>query len=180
MIHHIPVHSETILEEAGILNIAPDTILNLISSYLALFCGFFWRKGQFEHFKLTIHGILSDLSKKNLENICLNFSHPKNKGNLYHFMRDAKFDAVGILKLYQSLLAHLLSDQDGMFTGDGCDFLKKGHFSVAAGRQFCGPIGKCDNCQASVMLVMPVDLVTALLTPLSTFRKSYLKKNMKI
>jgi SRSO17 transposase len=38
-----------------------------------------------------------------------------------------------------------------MITGDGCDFPKKGKNSVGVARQYCGRLGKVDNCQASVM-----------------------------
>ena len=39
-----------------------------------------------------------------------------------------------------------------MITGDGCDFPKKGNMSVGVSRQHCGPLGKVESCQASVMV----------------------------
>jgi SRSO17 transposase len=152
MFHHIPLYSETILEEAGLADIPPFVIWEMLLEYLLEFKPYFWRKGQFKYFILAIVGLLSDLPKKNLENICLTYSTPKNKGNIYHFMREAKFDDSKMWEKYRSLLADVLSDPDGMITGDGCDFPKKGYSSVGADRQYCGSLGKTAICQAGVMV----------------------------
>jgi SRSO17 transposase len=69
-----------------------------------------------------------------------------------NFMTRAHFNDEGLLKQYQKQLAEEISCPGGMITVDGCDFPKKGHNSVGVQRQHCGPLGKVDNCQASVMV----------------------------
>jgi SRSO17 transposase len=43
-------------------------------------------------------------------------------------------------------LAEITSHQDGMITGDGCDFPKNGSNSVGVSRQYCGSLGKTASC----------------------------------
>jgi SRSO17 transposase len=173
MIHCIPVHSENILEEAGISNITPFTIRDMLMEHLGWFRPCFWRKGQFEHFILAIIGLLSDLARKNIDNICQNYSNPKNKGNLYHFMREAKFDEAEMWRTYRLSLASFLSHSCAMITGDGCDIIKEGLCSVGAAHQFCGPLGKRAICQAGVMVGYASMFGHGLIAP-----ALYLKKEM--
>jgi SRSO17 transposase len=72
--------------------------------------------------------------------------------NVYHFMRDAKWDNEGMLAQCQNEFSKLLSIEGGMITGDGTDFPKKGRDSVGVGHHYCGNTGKIDNCQAAVMV----------------------------
>jgi SRSO17 transposase len=99
-----------------------------------------------------IHGLLSDLKSKSIEPICHAFLGAKKFRNLANFMTESTWDDVGMLDEYNKEIGQLLSHPLGMITGDGCDFPKKGKMSAGVARQHCGPLGKVDNCQASVMV----------------------------
>jgi SRSO17 transposase len=154
MLTGIPVFSHDILKECGILKLRPDTILDVIKQSLQLFLPHLWRKEQVAHFYTIINGRLSDLCRKTIQHIGLAFENPLEIDNLYHFMRDAKWDEAAMHKVYLQELAKLLSHPDAMITGDGCDIQKSGKFSVGADRQYCGEAGKVENCQASIMVAL--------------------------
>jgi hypothetical protein len=67
-------------------------------------------------------------------------------------MRDSKWSHDELKAQYRMEAGKVMSEADGMFTIDGCDIPKKGNDSVGASRQYCGRLGKTDNCQASVMV----------------------------
>jgi SRSO17 transposase len=69
-----------------------------------------------------------------------------------NFMATSKWDDLGMRVEYRREASGLLAHSDAMITVDGTDFPKKGHNSVGVARQYCGRLGKVDNCQASVMV----------------------------
>jgi len=48
------------------------------------------------------------------------------------------------------MLAKMIGRTDGMITIDSCEFSKKGKESVGVSRQYCGPLGKAENCRSGV------------------------------
>ena len=62
------------------------------------------------------------------------------------------WDAAAVLVKHQQLVAGTLGAADtGVLIVDGGDFPKQGTHSVGVARQYCGPLGKVANCQASVV-----------------------------
>lgn len=57
-----------------------------------------------------------------------------------------------MLEIYQDRLSSDIADPDGMINTDGCDFPKKGKASIGVHRQYCGILGKTENCQAGVFV----------------------------
>jgi len=49
-------------------------------------------------------------------------------------------------------LAREISTKEGMISVDSSEFVKKGTESVGVGRQYCGTLGKVDNCQSGVFI----------------------------
>jgi len=147
-------YAPKILENAGLTEEAAATITNKLIEYLGKFTKFFFRAGQCLLLSIFIKGIFSPLERKSFEPIALKFMAGKETGarNLQYFFSDAKWDDEGLQECYEDLLIDTVCEPDGMITLDGCDFPKKGNESVGVARQYCGPLGKTDNCQASVMV----------------------------
>jgi SRSO17 transposase len=68
-------------------------------------------------------------------------------------MSRSNIDDVEILSYYQSIVAKTITSETsekGMLSVDGCDSAKKSTHSAGVGRQYCGTLGKVENCQAGV------------------------------
>ena len=71
---------------------------------------------------------------------------------LQQFIGVGAWDDDAVLATHQQLVAESLGDAaTGVLIVDGCDFPKQGVHSVGVARQWCGPLGKVANCQASVV-----------------------------
>ncbi|MDZ7597607.1 MAG: transposase [Desulfobacterales bacterium] len=57
-----------------------------------------------------------------------------------------------MLRTHQEMLSELIAAPDGMITVDPSDFPKKGKESVGVSRQYCGALGKVENCQSGVFV----------------------------
>ena len=97
-----------------------------------------------------VQGLLSDLDGKDVESIA--YLHDRERQGLQKFIGQSPWD-------YQPLLAELvhqvgteLGEADGVLVFDPSAFPKKGTESVGVQRQWCGRLGKIDNCQVGLYL----------------------------
>src|SRR5690348_4836253 len=97
-----------------------------------------------------VQGLLSDLGSKDVESIA--YLHDRERQGLQKFIGQVQWD-------YQPLLAELvrqvateLGQADGVLVFDPSAFPKKGSESVGVQRQWCGRLGKVDNCQVGIYL----------------------------
>ncbi|MHB8182991.1 MAG: IS701 family transposase, partial [Candidatus Desulforudaceae bacterium] len=67
-------------------------------------------------------------------------------------MTTSTWEADNVQKEHQIRLGEKISDEDGMFTVDSSEIPKKGRDSAGVARQYCGHLGKIENCQSGVFL----------------------------
>ena len=101
---------------------------------------------------LYIKGLLSNLERKSVEPIALFLKGQEAVRGLQNFMARSTFPEQEYLKKYQTLVADRLSAPESMLCIDESDFVKKGTYSPGVARQYCGRLGKNENCQAGVFL----------------------------
>jgi len=100
-----------------------------------------------------LQGLLSNCDRKSVEPMALNLLHGKTDvRNLQRFMQIHNWDDNGMLETHLELLAPTIATDDGMITLDPSEFPKKGKESVGVIRQYCGRIGKVENCQSGVFI----------------------------
>jgi SRSO17 transposase len=97
-----------------------------------------------------VQGLLSDLDSKDVESIA--YLHDRERQGLQKFIGQSAWD-------YQPLVSELvrqvgteLGEADGVLVFDPSAFPKKGTESVGVQRQWCGRLGKIDNCQVGIYL----------------------------
>ena len=69
-----------------------------------------------------------------------------------HFISEGAWDDSAVLKRHAEEVNKELGEQDGVLIIDGSDFAKQGDDSAGVQRQWCGELGKVENCQAGVFL----------------------------
>jgi len=94
-------------------------------------------------------GQFGDLERKSIEPIALALEEG-NVRALQRFVSDAPWDDDTIMAKHRSLVNDDLGSLDGALIFDESGFVKKGQESVGVARQYCGTIGKVDNCQVGV------------------------------
>jgi SRSO17 transposase len=111
--------------------------------------------GRIEHHRLGLaylSGLMSNAEAKSVEPIALEFLDKRSVRSMQMFMKNFRWDNGCMLQTHQQLLAALIATADGMITVDPSDFPKKGKESVGVARQYCGPLGKVENCQSGVFI----------------------------
>lgn len=111
--------------------------------------------GRIEHQRLGlayISGLMSNLEAKSAEPMALEFLGNDGVRPLQRFMKECRWDHAAMEAKHQALLSPRVADPEGMITVDSCEFPKKGKESVGVARQYCGALGKVDNCQSGVFV----------------------------
>jgi SRSO17 transposase len=111
--------------------------------------------GRKEHHRLGLaylSGLMSKLEAKSVEPVALEFLGTQGVRSLQRFMKNDLWDHQAMKLQHQQSLSDLLSDPEAMITVDGSEFVKKGKESVGVARQYCGALGKVENCQSGVFV----------------------------
>jgi SRSO17 transposase len=101
------------------------------------------------HFFDYMVGQLSPLARKSIEPMALHVQGGTIRG-LQRFISDVPWDEEHMRWTYHQLVADAMGDPEGVLMVDETGFVKKGKESVGVARQYCGTLGKVENCQVGV------------------------------
>lgn len=127
-----------------------EGMLDRLDAFAASFAPFFWRKEQRGLSKMFLEGLLSELPRKSVEPIAIAHEHPRQ--GLQRFVGEGKWEDARVRGELHRQVAIELGDHDGILVLDSSGFPKKGTCSVGVARQWCGRLGKEENCQVGVFL----------------------------
>lgn len=113
------------------------------------FADCFLRSESRDNFYRYMSGQFTQLERKSIEPIAFSIEGAKVRA-MQRFVSDAPWDDENIMRKYRSLVNDDLGHPDGAIIFDESGFVKKGDDSVGVTRQYCGTIGKVDNCQVGV------------------------------
>jgi SRSO17 transposase len=97
-----------------------------------------------------VAGLLSDLEYKNVESIA--YLHDEDRQILQKFIGQADWDHRPLFGELARQVGRELGEPDGVLVFDPSGFAKKGEASVGVQRQWCGRLGKIENCQVGIYL----------------------------
>jgi SRSO17 transposase len=108
------------------------------------------RSEQRQNAHRYVAGLLSDLEAKNAEAIA--YLHNQDRQPLQSFIGQSPWDHRPLLSVLGEQVASQLGAPDGVLVFDPSAFPKKGTESVGVQRQWCGRLGKVENCQVGVYM----------------------------
>ncbi len=123
--------------------------MNELSGFHEQFADCFQRSESREHFFKYMVGQFSPLERKSIEPIALAVKDG-NVRAMQRFVSDAPWDDENMIAKYRNLINDDLGSPNGALIFDESGFIKKGQDSIGVARQYCGTIGKVDNCQVGV------------------------------
>jgi len=120
-----------------------------LQEFQGLFHDCFPRSEPRVHFFDYMVGQLSPLERKSIEPMALHVEGGTIRG-LQRFISDVHWDEEQMRWNYHQLVAEEMGEPDGVLMFDETGFVKKGKDSVGVARQYCGTLGKVENCQVGV------------------------------
>jgi SRSO17 transposase len=157
--------------------------INELRGFHEQFADCFQRSESREHFFNYMAGQFSPLERKSIEPIALAIEDG-NVRSMQRFVSDAPWDDDKMIAKYRSFVNDDLGHPDGALIFDESSFVKKGQDSIGVARQYCGAIGKVDNCQVGVFAAYVSESGYALVDkrlfiPDKWFADDYLERRQK-
>jgi SRSO17 transposase len=113
-----------------------------------------------EYSRIYLAGLLSDLPRKNAEAIA--YRNDLDRQRIQEFIGDSDWDRDPMRDELARPVGREIGRPDGVIVFDPSAFPKKGTASVGVQRQWCGRLGKVENCQVGVSLGYVSELEHAL------------------
>lgn len=122
-----------------------------IKEYVKPYQELFSRREQGEHFNTMVQGLSSDLERKSVEPIAVYFGQERRP--LQGFVGISAWEDAPLREQELKEVDEALGVDDGELIVDGSGVPKKGDATVGVARQWCGHLGKVDNCVIGVHAV---------------------------
>lgn len=121
-----------------------------LTPFLQRYLPLFYRSEHRAHARVVIEGKLSGLERKTSEPIARRAGQPRKP--IQVFVGGGAWDDEGVTRGLRVHVGEAIGDPDGVLIIDGSAFVKKGEDSCGVARQWCGRLGKVENCQVGVFL----------------------------
>src|SRR5262245_57206569 len=121
-----------------------------LDTFLRPFVAALARQQQRQNAGLYVRGLLSNLGAKTAEAIA--YLHDHDRQGLQKFVGQSGWDHRPLMAELARQVGAELGEPDAVLAFDPSAFPKKGDRSVGVQRQWCGRLGKLENCQVGVYL----------------------------
>ena len=113
------------------------------------FADCFSRSEPRENFGRYMTGLFSQSERKSIEPIAFH-TEGGDPRCMRYMISDAKWNEEKMLRKYHELVNEDMGEPDGVMIFDESGIPKKGEDSAGVARQYCGSLGKVENCQVGV------------------------------
>jgi len=144
------VRKREMLAECQVDPAVLDGMMDRLTDFAMPFVHCLWRREQKEHAERYLAGLLSDLSRKNVESIA--YRHDQDRQGLQRFIGFSSWDHQPLITELARQVDAEIGHPDGVIVFDPSGFAKKGKDSVGVARQWLGRLGKVDNGQVAVYM----------------------------
>jgi SRSO17 transposase len=144
------VRLEELLDDAVLDVRIPQGMLDRLERFVAPFAGCLVSSEQRRHLWEYVAGLFSDVKRKNAETIA--YFHDQDRQAMQKFIGQLPWDDRPLIEELAGQIGAELGEPDGVLVFDPSAFKKQGKESVGVARQWCGRLGKIDNCQVGVYL----------------------------
>jgi SRSO17 transposase len=136
---------------------SPLTDQPRFAAYLEALSGALGHADRVTPLKAYCTGLLLPGARKSIEPIAARIAPARVQAThqaLHHFVAKSEWSDTALLARVRAEVLPLMEGQGPIqvWIVDDTGFPKKGRHSVGVGRQYCGQIGKQDNCQVAVTL----------------------------
>jgi SRSO17 transposase len=121
-----------------------------LDAFLRPFVSALIREEQRDNAGQYVRGLLSNLGAKTAEAIA--YLHDRDRRGLQKFVGQSPWDHRPLLAELARQVGAELGEPDAVLAFDPSTFPKKGDRSAGVQRQWCGRLGKLENCQVGVYL----------------------------
>ncbi|HKB37980.1 MAG TPA: transposase, partial [Gemmataceae bacterium] len=121
-----------------------------LEDFLQRYLPRFYRVEQHELALVVLQGKLSNLQRKTSEPIA--YQAGRHRKPVQHFVGAGRWDDEAVMAELRRHVAQEGADPDAVLVLDPSGFPKSGADSCGVARQWCGRLGKIDNCQVGVFL----------------------------
>jgi SRSO17 transposase len=139
------IRNDAILDAQDVAELLDD-----LQPFLQRYSPHFQRSEQRANARTILQGKLSSLSRKTAEPIA--HAAGMRRESLQDFLGTSPWDDDLILNELRAHVREAWCDPNGVLIGDGSGFQKKGDNSCGVKRQYCGRLGKAENCQIGIFL----------------------------
>jgi SRSO17 transposase len=138
------------LAQAEVSSDLIDGLMGRLETFVEPFAAVLTEPEQREHTIEYISGLLSKLKHKTGEAIA--YLHDQERQGIQKFIGHVPWDHRASLMTLARQVGTDLGEPDGVIVFDPSSFPKKGTKSVGVARQWCGRLGKVENCQVGIYM----------------------------
>ena len=142
--------AQALLAEADVSAAAVRSCCQRLQGFVQRYLPHFYREEQRVLAQVVLQGKLSKLERKTSEPIA--YLAGRERKPVQNFVGAGAWNDEAVMSELRQHVAEVLADPEAVLVLDPSSFPKKGTASCAVARQWCGRLGKVENCQVGVFL----------------------------